>query len=78
MYYETSLQLAELRQEAFELEGYENVAELLPSKLQNSMDYLYFKRMIDEGKDTISDLFQYMPFFIIFLCTHWSRLVHIY
>ncbi|WP_354471287.1 ABC transporter [Lysinibacillus parviboronicapiens] len=66
MYYETSLQLAELRQEAFELEGYENVAELLPSKLQNSMDYLYFKRMIDEGKDTISDLFQYMPFLLFF------------
>ncbi|WP_456958245.1 ABC transporter [Lysinibacillus sp. TE18511] len=66
MYYETSLKLAELRQEAFELEGYENVAELLPSKLQNSMDYLYFKRMVDEGKDTISDLFQYMPFLLFF------------
>ncbi|MGE7941765.1 ABC transporter [Lysinibacillus xylanilyticus] len=66
MYYETSLKLAELRQEAFELEGYENVAELLPSKLQNSMDYLYFQRMIDEGKDTISDLFQYMPFLLYF------------
>lgn len=66
MYYETSLQLAELREEAFELEGYENVAELLPSKLQNSMDYLYFKRMNDEGKDTISDLFQYMPFLLFF------------
>jgi len=66
MYYETSLKLAELREEAFELEGYENVAELLPSKLQNSMDYLYFKRMNDEGKDTISDLFQYMPFLLFF------------
>lgn len=66
MYYETSLKLAELRQQAFELEGYENVAELLPSKLQNSMDYLYFQRMIDEGKDTISDLFQYMPFLLFF------------
>lgn len=66
MYYETSLKLAELRQQAFELEGYENVAELLPSKLQNSMDYLYFKRMVDEGKDTISDLFQYMPFLLYF------------
>jgi len=66
MYYETSLKLAELREEAFELEGYENVAELLPSKLQNSMDYLYFKRMNDEGKETISDLFQYMPFLLFF------------
>ncbi|MFJ7887084.1 ABC transporter [Lysinibacillus xylanilyticus] len=66
MYYETSLKLAELREEAFELEGYENVAELLPSKLQNSMDYLYFKSMNDEGKDTISDLFQYMPFLLFF------------
>ncbi|MFF2176167.1 ABC transporter [Lysinibacillus sp. NPDC058147] len=66
MYYETSLQLAKLRQEAFQLEGYENIAELLPSKLQNSMDYLYFKRMIDEGKYIISDLFQYMPFLLFF------------
>ncbi|MFJ7979948.1 ABC transporter [Lysinibacillus xylanilyticus] len=65
-YFEASLQLAELRKEAFELEGYENVAELLPSKLQNSMNYLYFKWMIDEGKDTISDLFQYIPFLLFF------------
>ncbi|WP_196426618.1 ABC transporter [Lysinibacillus cavernae] len=66
MYFEASLQLAELRQAAFELEGYENIAELLPSKLQNSMDYLYFKWMIDAGEDSITDLFQYIPFLLFF------------
>lgn len=65
-YYEASLQLTELRKEAFELEGYENIAELLPSKVQNSMDSLYFKWMIDEGKDTISEVFQYLPFLLYF------------
>lgn len=66
MYYEASLQLAELRQEAFQLEGYQDIAELLPSKLQNSMDYLYFKWMNDAGRDTITDLFQYIPFLLFF------------
>ncbi|MGE7988158.1 ABC transporter [Lysinibacillus fusiformis] len=66
MYYESSLQLAELRQEAFQLEGYNDIAELLPSKLQNSMDYLYFKWMNDAGRDTITDLFQYIPFLLFF------------
>ncbi|UZM97770.1 hypothetical protein OL548_22485 [Lysinibacillus sp. MHQ-1] len=66
MYYEASLQLAELRQEAFQLEGYHDIAELLPSKLQNSMDYLYFKWMNDAGRDKITDLFQYIPFLLFF------------
>lgn len=66
MYYEASLQLAELRQEAFQLEGYNDIAKLLPSKLQNSMDYLYFKWMNDAGRDKITDLFQYIPFLLFF------------
>jgi hypothetical protein len=66
LYYDASLRIAELRQQAFDLEGYEKVANLLPSKLQNSMNYLYFKAMLDEGKDTVSDLSHYIPFLLFF------------
>ncbi|ATP39156.1 ABC transporter [Solibacillus sp. R5-41] len=66
MYYEASLRIAELRQQAFKLEDYEKVVELLPSKLQNAMNYLYFKTMYESGKDAVSDLSHYIPFLLFF------------
>lgn len=66
MYYEASLRIAELRQQAFELEEYEKVEKILPSKLQNAMSILYFKTMYDSGTDSISDLSHYIPFLLYF------------
>ena len=66
LYYEASLHLAELRQKAFNIEGYEDISELLPSKIQNSFDYLYFEKMKEGGKDTIPNLLQYIPFLLFF------------
>ncbi|MER2008173.1 MAG: hypothetical protein ABS939_12055 [Psychrobacillus sp.] len=66
LYYEASLHLAELRQKAFNIEGYEDISELLPSKIQNSLDYLYFEKMKEVGKDTIPNLLQYIPFLLFF------------
>lgn len=66
MYYDASLRIAQLRQEAFELEGYEKVAVLLPSRLQNAMDYIYFKTMFESGRDTVSDISHYIPFLLFF------------
>ncbi|MGN7476516.1 ABC transporter [Solibacillus silvestris] len=66
MYYEASLRIADLRKQAFELEDYEKVKNLLPSKLQNSMNFLYFKTMYDSGEDSVSDLSQYIPFLLYF------------
>lgn len=66
MYYEASLRITELRQQAFELEEYEKVANLLPSRLQNTMNYLYFKTLFESGQDTVSDLSHYIPFLLFF------------
>lgn len=66
MYYEASLRITELRQQAFDLENYEKVESLLPSKLQNSMNHVYFKTLYDSGKDSVSDLSYYIPFLLYF------------
>lgn len=66
MYYEASLRIAELRQQAFDMEEYEKVVELLPSKLQNSMNYVYFKTMLESKADSVSDLSHYIPFLLFF------------
>lgn len=66
MYYEASYRIAELRQQAFDMEEYEKVKDLLPTKFQNSMNYLYFKVMYESGKNMISDLSHYIPFLLYF------------
>lgn len=66
MYYEASMRTAELRKEAFELEDYEKVADLLPTKLENTLNYLYFKQLVDTEKQGISDLSHYIPFLLYF------------
>ena len=66
MYYEASMRTAELRKEAFEMEEYEKVAYLLPTKLENTLNYMYYKQLVDSGKDDISDLSHYIPFLLYF------------
>ncbi|WP_339215703.1 ABC transporter [Solibacillus sp. FSL W8-0372] len=66
LYYEASMTTAELRKEAFDLEDYDKVADLLPTKLENTLNYMYFKQMVDSEKQTISDLSQYIPFLLYF------------
>ena len=66
MYYEASLNIAELRKEAFDMEGYEKVADLLPTKLENTLNYIYYKYLLDSKKQGITDISQYIPFLLYF------------
>ncbi|MEK5079885.1 ABC transporter [Solibacillus sp. FSL W7-1436] len=66
MYYEASYRIAELRQQAFDMDEYEKVKDLLPTKFQNSMNYLYFRTMYESGKNMISDISHYIPFLMYF------------
>ena len=66
LYYEASLRTAELRKEAFDMEDYEKVADLLPTKLENTLNYMYFKHLVDSEKQGISDLSRYIPFLLYF------------
>ena len=66
MYYEASLNIAELRKEAFDMEGYEKVADLLPTKLENTLNYIYYKHLVDSKTQGITDISQYIPFLLYF------------
>lgn len=48
------------------MEEYEKVEEILPSRIQNTMDLLYFKAMYEAGKNSVSDLSHYIPFLLFF------------
>ena len=66
LYYEASMRTTELRNEAFDLEDYDKVADLLPTKLENTLNYMYFKWLVDSEKQGISDLSHYLPFLLYF------------
>lgn len=66
MYYEASMRTAELRKAAFEMEDYDKVANVLPTKLENTLNYMYFKYIVDSEKQGISNLSQYIPFLLYF------------
>lgn len=65
-YYETSLQLAKLRKDAFAMDDYEKVANLLPSKLQNDLHFIYHERMARITDNEFNQLTQYIPFLLFF------------
>lgn len=60
------MRTTELRNEAFDLEDYDKVADLLPTKLENTLNYMYFKWLVDSEKQGISDLSHYLPFLLYF------------
>lgn len=66
LFYEASMSTAELRAEAFDMEDYDKVADLLPTKLENTLNYMYFKHLVDSEKQTIDDLSHYIPFLLYF------------
>lgn len=66
LYYQSAMEIAELRKEAFEMEEYEKVAEMLPTKLENTLNHMYFKRLVELEKNSITDLSQYIPFLLYF------------
>ena len=66
LYYQSSVEIAELRKEAFDLEDYEKVEDLLPTKLENTLNYLYFKQLVDAERQGVSDLSHYIPFLLYF------------
>ena len=66
VYYETSIEIAELRAEAFELEGYEKVASLMPSHIKNTLNHMYFSYLLKTDKPVAQNPLQYFPFLLLF------------
>lgn len=66
MYYEASYNLAKYRKMAFEIEQYDKVANLLPSYIENELDFTYFKYMYESSVKGVSNSLEYIPFLLFF------------
>ena len=63
-FYKTSYRLALARQDMYELEGYEKVRKNMPSKLQNDMNLVYYKYLVDTDAKIYNDTLQYWAFLL--------------
>ncbi|WP_404427441.1 ABC transporter [Ureibacillus chungkukjangi] len=64
LYLDTGLKLAELRANAFELEGYEKVATNLPTKTENHLDAILYQFMDKAGIVVSQDSLSFFPFLL--------------
>ncbi|WP_042470304.1 ABC transporter [Bacillus ndiopicus] len=66
MYYETSIEIAELRAKAFDMEEYDKVASLMPSRIKNTLNHMYFSHLLKAEQEMTPNLLQYFPFLLFF------------
>lgn len=66
LYYNTSMELADLRAKAFTLEEYDKVAPLMPALLTNELHKLYYSYLAENGYKLVDNALQYFPFLLFF------------
>ncbi|MFC7686494.1 ABC transporter [Ureibacillus sp. GCM10028918] len=64
LYLDTGIKLAELRESAFDLEGYEKVAANLPGKTENQLDSILYQFMDKTGLLVSQDTLSFFPFLL--------------
>ncbi|KGR77119.1 ABC transporter permease [Ureibacillus sinduriensis] len=64
LYLESGIKLAELRANAFDMEGYEKVATNLPSRTENQLDSLFYQFMDRTGMVVTQDALSFFPFLL--------------
>lgn len=64
LYLDTSIDLANLRANIFDMEGYDNVASYLPSKTENQLDSVFYKYMKKEGISLSTNSLSFIQFLI--------------
>ncbi|QCR31222.1 ABC transporter [Lysinibacillus sp. SGAir0095] len=64
LYLDTGIKLAELRANAFELEGYEKVATNLPTKTENQLDSILYEFMDKTGILVSQEALSFFPFLV--------------
>ncbi|WP_419960452.1 ABC transporter [Psychrobacillus sp. BM2] len=81
LYIETAIELTKLRKQAFDMDGYELVAENLPSKIENEMDSAYYN-YLDENNLELSfgslSFYPFLAFLISVVGSVWFVLISIY
>ncbi|MEC1179566.1 ABC transporter [Metasolibacillus meyeri] len=81
IYYKTSIEIAELRAKAFDLEDYDKVASLMPSRIKNTLNHMYFTHLL-ESKQAIApnplELFPFLLFFFSIVGAGWYVFISFY
>ncbi len=63
LYFDAAIDLTELRRQAFEMEDYERVANNLPTKIENELDYAYYQYLKKNELDLSLNTFNFFQFF---------------
>lgn len=81
LYLETAIDLANLRTESFHMEGYDDVASNLPSKVENQLDLVFYQYVKNTGISlSVNSLsfFQFLAFLFGVLGSVWFIFMSIY
>lgn len=81
LYLETSLELADLRDAAFKMEGYKDVAMYLPSQTENELQRIYYQHLEKEGKFASQEplsYFQFLGYLFSLIGSLWFIFISIY
>lgn len=64
LFYEASLNVINLREELYDLEGFEKVSDLIPTKIHNDRERVFVQTMLDNEIAYKQDALQYWPFLL--------------
>ncbi|TQR21031.1 ABC transporter [Psychrobacillus vulpis] len=81
MYLDTAILLVNLRADSFDMEGFQNVASYLPSKIENQLDSVFYQYMKKTGISlSMNSLsyFQFLAYLIGVLGSVWFIFMSIY
>lgn len=81
LYLETSLELADLRDAAFKMEGFQDIAPYLPTKTENQLQRVYYQKLVDEGKSASQNplsFYQFLGYLFGMIGAVWFVFVSIY
>ncbi len=81
LYLETSLELADLRDAAFKMDGFQDVALYLPTKTENQLQRVYYQELVNEGKSVSQNplsFYQFLGYLFGIIGAGWFIFVSIY
>lgn len=81
LFMETALELVDLRDSAFDMEGYEDVAAYLPTKVENQLSSVFYDFINKNGSSLSADplsYFQYLAFLFSIIGSIWFVFISLF
>jgi ABC-type transport system involved in multi-copper enzyme maturation permease subunit len=81
LYLETSLELADLREAAFKMEGFRDIALYLPTETKNQLNRVYYQQLAEEEKFLFQEplsFFQFLGYLFSLIGSVWFIFISIY